>query len=164
MKSLVILLLLFAQVAFAESVLKVPEGEVILELTGKISVTNEDEYAVFDEAMVNALPQATINTNNHVSKVVNKYRGPKFYDLLASLGHSGTKVVITAWDDYVAEIDIADLKKYGVILATHENGKRLTIEDKGPTFTVFPFSDYPEIRRDDYYNKSIWQIRTIAVE
>ena len=156
--------LLLFNLSFAESVLAVPQGEVILEVTGKIAMTNEDEYAIFDQDMIDNMPQFIINTSSHISDEINKFEGIRFYDLLIKLGATGTVVNITAWDDYVIQIDIKDLKKYGVLLATHENGKRLTLSDKGPMFVVFPFSENEEIQRDDYYNKSIWQVKEIDVQ
>ena len=42
-----------------------------------------------------------------------------------------------------------------MLLATHENGVPLTINDKGPLFVVFPFSQYEELREDHFYNMSI---------
>ncbi|MCJ8311357.1 MAG: hypothetical protein HRU38_00125 [Saccharospirillaceae bacterium] len=156
--------ILLVNFSFAQTSLELPKNEVILEVTGNISLTNEDDFAIFDADMIDQLPQYTINTSNHVSNNISVYTGINFYDLLKMLGFKGSLVNITAWDDYVVQIEIQDLKKYGVLLATHENGQRLTINDKGPMFVVFPFTDIEELRRDDYYNMSIWQVKEIDVE
>ncbi|ENY7400460.1 hypothetical protein ACF1N6_004506, partial [Vibrio vulnificus] len=85
-------------------------------------------------------------------------------DLLSYVGAKGSELIVIAWDDYVATIPIEDVTNYPVILATHENGNIMTIDDKGPLFVVYPFSDNPELRFDLYYNRSVWQVREIKVE
>src|SRR5690554_4203567 len=44
-----------------------PEGEIILTIAGDIARTNEGDSAVFDEAMLAALPTATIQTTTVVT-------------------------------------------------------------------------------------------------
>ncbi|EEX93556.1 hypothetical protein VIA_000713 [Vibrio orientalis CIP 102891 = ATCC 33934] len=114
--------------------------------------------------MLQVLNTGTIHTNNHVIEQVTEYSGPTLTSLLDYVGATGTQIKVTAWDEYVVTIPIADIKTYQVLLATHEAGKRMTIDDKGPFFIVFPFSDYPELRNDYYYSLSIWQVKEIVIE
>ncbi|TFH91594.1 hypothetical protein ELS82_10880 [Vibrio ouci] len=141
-----------------------PQGEPILWISGKISQSNSASGVEMDEAMVQGLDKGTIRTNNHVIEQVTEYSGPTLISLLDYVGATGTQVKVTAWDEYVATIPIADIKTYQVLLATHESGKRMTIDDKGPFFIVFPFSDHPELKNDYYYSLSVWQIKDIVVE
>ena len=71
---------------------------------------------------------------------------------------------MVAWDDYVATIPIADIRNYGVLLATHEDGIKMTIDGKGPFFIVFPFVEHPELDKDLYYALSVWQVRDLIIE
>lgn len=148
----------------AQADLANPTDDVLVEVSGNITFTNQDGMAVIDRDAVNNLPQRIITTTNHITDVPITYKGPLFSDLLTQLGARGSLVTVYAWDDYSAEISTADLKKYQVILATHENDKKLTLDDRGPLFVVFPFSKHPELRNDLYYNKSVWQIRAIEVK
>lgn len=141
-----------------------PEGEPVLWVNGRVSQSNTNGAIVFDEAMLNQLDIRSILTNNHVVDQVVEYRGPTLSSLLENVGATGSQVRVTAWDDYVVTIPISDIEKYGVILATHEAGVKMTIDDKGPLFVVFPFSDYPELRNDFYYSLSIWQVRELFIE
>lgn len=141
-----------------------PAGEVILEVSGNIRFTNGDDVAEFDREMINAIKVRTIQTNNHVVEEVVPYRGPILSEIIKSVGGKGSVVRVYALDDYVAELRWVDIEKYQVILATHENGKQLTIADKGPLFVVFPFSDYPELQQDAFYNQSVWQVKAIEIE
>jgi hypothetical protein len=148
--------------AFAD--LANPTDDVLVEVSGNITFTNQDGMAIIDREAVSNLPQRVITTTNHITDVPVTYKGPLFTDLLSQLGARGSQVTVYAWDDYSADISTADLKKYQVILATHENDKELTLDDRGPLFVVFPFSKHPEIKNDLYYNKSVWQVRAIEVK
>jgi len=141
-----------------------PQGEPILWISGKISHSNSASGIEMDEAMLQALDSGTIHTNNHVIEQVTEYSGPTLISLLEYVGATGTQVKVRAWDEYFATIPIADIKAYQVLLATHESGERMTIDDKGPFFIVFPFSDNPELKNDYYYSLSVWQIKEIVVE
>lgn len=162
-KTILLALVLLPAIAFSESKLPTPTGEVLLEISGNISVTNENNFALFDRKMVEALPQHTIKTSNHVVSEIATYKGPRLYDLLESLGAKGKTINVMAWDEYVAQLSISDLKKYKVLLATHENGKQMTLDDRGPFFVVFPFTDHKELRKDLFYNMSVWQVKAIEV-
>lgn len=164
MRNLLLMILMLPGFVHAESSLPSPSGEVILEVTGNLKLTNVDDEAHFDRAMIKNLESSTIITANHVLSEPATYTGPVLADLLNKLGAEGETVFITALDDYTAELKRSDIEKYRVLLATHENGKMMTIDDRGPFFIVFPFNQHKELRRDLYYNMSVWQIKSIDVE
>ncbi|KLN64919.1 hypothetical protein [Vibrio sp. VPAP30] len=141
-----------------------PTEEPILWISGNVSQTNSPQGVEFDEAMIFGLEQGTIHTNNHVVAEVVEYKGPKLASLLEYVGAKGKQVQVIAWDDYVVTISLEDIKKYGILLATHEAGVRMTIDDKGPLFVVLPFTEHAELRNDFYYSLSVWQVREIVVE
>ncbi|MFB9216325.1 hypothetical protein [Vibrio sinaloensis] len=152
---------MFSQCVFA---LNAPMDEPILWVSGNISESNSSQGVELDEAMLSELEVATIRTNNHVVDSVVEYKGPTLASVLEYVGAKGTQVKVIAWDDYVVTIPVNDIKKYQVLLATHEAGTRMTIDDKGPLFVVFPFSDHAELRNDFYYSLSVWQVRELVIE
>jgi len=141
-----------------------PQGDTILWVSGNISKSNSELGVEFDQTMIDQLPHGRVNTNNHVVEEVVEYRGPTLISLLDYVGARGDTIKVIAWDEYLVTIPVADIKKYGVILATHESGNRMTLDDKGPFFVVFPFTDHAELRNDAYYSLSVWQVREIVVE
>ncbi|MCG7488472.1 hypothetical protein MHN79_03115 [Vibrio sp. Of14-4] len=153
--------LLFANVVLA---LPAPEGEPILWVSGKITESNSPDGVEFDSKMIKQLEQGTITTHNHVVAKALEYKGPKLSALLDYVGAKGSSLKVVAWDDYVATILIADIRKYGVLLATHEDGIKMTIDGKGPFFIVFPFVEHPELDKDLYYALSVWQVRDLIIE
>ena len=165
MKYLALALFLFSPVlCSAENKLTQPSGEIILEVNGATQHTNNASSVHFDRAMINALPTSEIITSNHVSDTPTIYTGPKLSLILDRLGIIGNIVRVTALDDYTAVLSRSDIQKYGVLLATHENGHQLTLDDRGPFFIVFPFDDFNELKKDIYYTMSVWQVMSIDVQ
>jgi hypothetical protein len=66
------------------------------------------------------------------------FEGPLFRDVLKAAGSRGSKLYVVALNDYAAEIPLADLEKYDVILARKINGKVLTVRDKGRCLSCIP--------------------------
>ncbi|ELP5727455.1 molybdopterin-dependent oxidoreductase [Vibrio vulnificus] len=162
---LVFSIMVYANMSLAE-IFPPSQGEVILTISGKIANKNSPNGLLFDRDKIESFEQVTINTDNHVIASIFSYRGPRLSDLLnyAGITAESREIIVIAWDDYVAKIPIDDITNYPVILATHENGRQMTLDDKGPLFVVYPFTDYSELRFDLYYNRSVWQVREIKVE
>lgn len=62
-------------------------------------------------------------------------------DVLAATGATGTTATTTALDGYVAELPIADIEKFGVILALAKDGKPYGVGDYGPTSVILSRAD-----------------------
>ena len=66
-------------------------------------------------------------------------------------------------DDYVAELPVAEFARYGTLLALKIGGHYLTVADKGPSFIIYPFDKYAELRSPTYYGRAVFQVATIDV-
>lgn len=139
-------------------------GPIVLKVSGKIGAKNLADAAVFDDAMLSALPQISFVTETPWSKGPVKFTGPLLSDVLKAVNASGSNLKAIAINDYKINIPMEDAKKYGVILARQMDGKLLTIRDKGPLFVMYPFEQFPEIKTSIYYSRCIWQLQAIAVE
>jgi hypothetical protein len=53
---------------------------------------------------------------------------------------------------------------YDVILAHQMNGTTLTAKNKGPLFIVYPYDSKPELQTVRFYERSIWQLKSLQVE
>lgn len=144
--------------------LPAPTGDVVLEVTGKIANTNKDGAAVFDMAMLAALPQRTTITTSPWYDGKQTFAGPLGWALLNQVGATGTTLKVTALNDYVSEIPVGDFKDYKVILATSLNGEPMSVRDKGPIFIIYPFDEEPSLNNETYYGRSAWQVKSIEVE
>lgn len=140
-----------------------PEN-ALLKVEGAISQPNHQQFALWDSAMLAALPEHEIKTHTPWYDDARTFRGPLLKDVLAKVGASGKQLTITALNDYSVQVPASDAEQYGVILARSINGKPLSVRDKGPLFLIYPFDQHPELRNKLYYGRAIWQISTIRVE
>lgn len=139
-------------------------GPVVLKINGKIGIKNTADAAVFDDALLDALPQKSFVTETPWHKGSVKYTGPLLSDVLNAVNASGTNIKAVALNDYKVNIPLEDAKKYGVILAREMDGKRIGIRDKGPLFVMYPFEQFPELKVSKYFSRCIWQLQSISIE
>lgn len=143
--------------------LALPKGEVVLEIGGAISVTNQEGRAAFDQVMLDALPQRETRTATPWYDGVHAFSGPTFADLLGAVGADGTLLRVTAINDYAVEMPIAELTAHPVILASRLDGELMSVRDKGPLFVIYPFDEVPELINEMSFSRSVWQVRRIEV-
>lgn len=139
-------------------------GPVVLKINGKIGNKNTAGGAVFDNALLDALPQKSFVTETPWTKGQVKFTGPLLSDVLKAVNASGTNLKAIALDDYKIDIPIEDARIYGVILARQMDGKMLAVRDKGPLFVMYPFEQFPKLKTSVYFSRCIWQLQSIFVE
>lgn len=157
------ILSLFAMMATYAYALDDPTGDVILTVRGNVSEADKGAAVQFDAAMLDALPQTTLNVETPWYDERGSFSGPLLRDVLATSGAEGKVLLIKALNDYFSEVPASDAMQYDVILATRRNGEILSVRDKGPLFLVYPFADHPEIYNEAYFGRSVWQIKEIEV-
>ncbi|MDW5377876.1 molybdopterin-dependent oxidoreductase [Halomonas sp. HP20-15] len=158
------LLLAMPTMLWADAQLPLPEGQVILSVTGKLSHTNVGEAAHFDAEMLKALGMHTVATHTPWTEGVSQFSGPLGRDLLEAVGASGDTLIIKALNDYVAEIPVSDFIAHDVILAIMRNGERLTVRDFGPIFILYPFDEDPALQTEKIRFRSVWQVASIEIQ
>lgn len=139
-------------------------GKVILTVTGKVTEKNSATGAAFDLAMLEKLPQQTFTTQTPWDKKPIKFRGPLLRDVLAAAKASGTTLKAAALNDYQTSIPFDDAKSFDVIVAHQMNDQPIPVRTKGPLFIVYPFDTKAELRSNVYYERSAWQLKSIAIE
>lgn len=158
-----------------------PTTTILLTVSGNVAKTNRgpsdemrDVYfkhlginftkaVAFDRAMLTALRQHTIRTDFPMGGKVRSFTGPRLADVLAAATATGTTATVTGMDGYAAELSIADITRFGVILALAEAGKALGIGDYGPAWVIFPRLDTPALKgtNDDGW---VWAVVSISVQ
>ena len=139
-------------------------GPIVLKINGKIGIKNTANGAVFDDALLDALPQKSFFTETPWTKGRVKFTGPLLSDVLKAVNASGTNVKAIALNDYKVNIPMEDARKYGIILARQMDGKMLAVRDKGPLFLIYPFEQFPELKTSIYFSRCIWQLQSISIE
>lgn len=141
-----------------------PKGEVVLTVAGQLARANLDGTAVFDEAMLAALPATSVETTTVVTDGVRRFDGFLMRDLLALVGAEGETVTATALNDYEIEIPITDFWQFDVLVATHMDGRRLLPSDKGPLWIVYPRDDHAKLQDIRYDYRWVWQLVRLDIE
>ncbi|WP_262269052.1 molybdopterin-dependent oxidoreductase [Microvirga yunnanensis] len=149
--------------AYAAS-LATPKERPILTITGKIGVTNKDNTAQFDRAMLESLGLVTIETTTPWYDGKVKFEGVSLDKLMKQVEAKGERVSVVALNDYATEIPTADFAKFNVILALKRDGEYMSVRDKGPLFIVYPYDSNPELKSQTYYARSAWQVAKIEVK
>lgn len=162
MKSLVFALLASAVMSGTALALEPATGPVVLTVKGAISNTNAGDTATFDLEMLQSLPgrEGTMETPWTTGNVT--FSGPLLREILAEVGAKGSVLVVRALNDYSAEVPAEDAK-IDTILATHMDGKLMSVRDKGPLMLVYPFDKDRELFNEKYFGRSVWQIKEIEV-
>jgi hypothetical protein len=140
-----------------------PREAVVLTITGAVRERNQAGAAVFDLPMLEALPQHQFSTRTPWDRDTVTFSGPRLREVLAAAGAQGSVLHARALNDYEIEIPMADAQRYDVIIATRKNGARMPVREYGPLFIVYPFDSDPALRDKRYYERSVWQLRSIEV-
>ncbi|BDY03474.1 molybdopterin-binding oxidoreductase [Ferrimonas sp. YFM] len=143
--------------------LDLPQGQVLLTISGKIARTNAAGEARLDRPMLAQLPQSSVTTLTPWTEKPHKYEGVLLTDLLHYLGASGQRIKARALNDYFTYLDLSELAHYPLLLATHVDGKQMRVRDKGPIWLVLPLTDFPELDEVKFHEKMIWQLRYLEV-
>jgi hypothetical protein len=142
-------------------------GVPVLTVSGALlAAPARDGRFDFDLPALRNLRQHRVLTTTPWYKGASEFAGPLLREVLAAAGLPPTSegsVRCTALNDYRVEIPLDDAMRYDVVVAHLLNGKPMSVRDKGPLFIIYPFSARPQLRTTTYYNRCIWQLRTIAL-
>jgi hypothetical protein len=159
---------LFAIFIFAASTVSAqplpsPTGTPILEITGRIAVTNGDARARFDLAMLEALGVSRTKTTTAWTNGQQDFEGVNLKALLDRVGAFGDRIEAIALNDYKVEIPISDFARWPVVLAYRMNGELMRVRDKGPLWIVYPQDDFPALNTKETQGKWAWQVKELRV-
>jgi hypothetical protein len=148
----------------AASGMDMPEGPVVLSLSGRVRQTNRGATASFDMAMLERLPQASYSTRTPWYAQARKFTGPLLRDVLAMAGSHGSQLRALALNDYRVDIPVEDVQRYDVLLARLLDDKPMPVRDKGPLFIIYPFDQHASLRNALYFSRCAWQLKSIEVQ
>jgi len=131
---------------------------------GATSSAANAPVASYDMAFLKSLPQHSFSTHTPWYKNPVTFSGPLLRDVLAAANVKGASMYAVAIDDYRAKIPFSDCIQYDMILAHQMDGVALTPKDKGPLFVVYPYDSKPELQSVRFYERSIWQLKSLRVE
>ncbi|MCM2562266.1 oxidoreductase [Lutimaribacter sp. EGI FJ00015] len=140
-----------------------PEGPVMLNITIQ-GADGTQRVLELDRAGLMALPQEEFQTTTIWTQGVQEFRGPRLLRLMECLGVTRGVMRLCARNSYFVEIDVADLRPDGALIAVERNGAPLSVRDKGPLWLMYPFDSDPSFRSETFYAQSIWHLERIGIE
>lgn len=166
--SRLVLLVLWLVGTFAVSSLRAddlprPTGDVILSITGSIGRTNAPMRADFDRGMLLALGEQSFTTSHSWADKPTTFTGVPVARLLDAVAARGTKIGAMAVNNYSVELDVAEMRRYPVLLAMKADGVDLQLRDRGPLWIVYPRDSFRELRDESHNFKWIWQLRSLEL-
>jgi hypothetical protein len=141
--------------------LPLPQGEVILTVTGAVDKTNAGDAVQIDLAMLESMTPVEFETSTIWTDGPQLFRGVPLATLVQHLGAEGTVMSASALNDYTVDIPLTDAVADGPILAFAVNGAPLSVRDKGPLWVVYPYDSNSDYQAEVIYARSIWQVAKI---
>jgi hypothetical protein len=143
-----------------------PQGETVLTLTGAIGTTNSGAELRLDLETLEQFGLVQFTVVDPWQNRSTTFAGVLLADLLkyAGVAPTATTLHLVALDDYQANITLADIRKWPILLATRADGGRPSIADGGPTRIVFPYQAFPQIDTSIYNPQWVWSLKTIDVQ
>lgn len=124
---------------------------------------HEGREVAMERADLMALPQVKLTTHTLYTDGPQHFEGPLIRDILDQADMTGLMVTAIALNDYVAEIPADDFYRFDVIAALSQNGKVLSVRDKGPIWIVYPRDSISELQNGDYEYRWVWQLKELNV-
>ncbi len=140
-----------------------PKGPVLLTVIGKLGKTNAGNVALFDEAMLSALPRHRIATSTPWTDGVREFEGFRLKDMLDRLEAAGDILRVEGINGYRMDLPISDAVEFGVLVASRMDGKPLLRRDKGPLWIIYPRDAVVALQDDRYDARWVWQLAKIEV-
>jgi hypothetical protein len=137
------------------------QAPAILVIDGQVA---GGQPAAFDLEALKRLPSTRVTTTTPWTDGESLYEGVRIRDLLESLGAAGDVVLADSIDDYQVKIPMQDIRDYDVIVAYAVDGKPLPVDNKGPLWIIYPFSEHFGLQKDLYFSRSVWQLNRLTVQ
>lgn len=141
-----------------------PSSRPILQVAGNIAVSSNGETAYFSYSDLKSFKQHKISIKRPWFDQEREQAGPLLRDVLKFLGAKGTHLKVAALNDYATTIPIEDAYAYPVVLAIELDGKPMPVREMGPVFITYPMATNPELRKETFFARSVWQVKSITIE
>jgi hypothetical protein len=109
------------------------------------------------------MPQTEVSTTTPWTEGTNTYSGVRISELLKAVGAQGSTISATALNDYTIAFKAAAALEYPVILATRSNGQLMRVRDKGPLWIIYPLSENPQLRKEEFHQTMVWQLKALTI-
>lgn len=138
-------------------------SEPVLNVSGKIKISNSPQGYGFTLDMLSALPQHQFHTHTPWHSGRPQFSGPLLRTVLDKVQPQGQTLRAIGLNDYAVELPASDAADWDVIVALLQDGHPMPVRERGPLFIIYPFDDRSELRRQQYFNRSVWQLCRLEI-
>lgn len=135
----------------------------VLSVSGKIQVSNSAQGYGFTFDMLAALPQHQFRTSTPWHTGTPQFSGPLLRTVLEHVKAQGQTLRAVGLNDYAVDLPVSDAERWDVIVALLQDGHPMPVRERGPLFIIYPFDERSELRRQQYINRSVWQLCRLEI-
>lgn len=135
------------------------EGEVVLT----VAVRGTAIVKTFDREDLLKMPQVTYRTSTIWTDGVLQFQGVPLSAVLQTVGVKEGMIVLSASNDYEAEVPFDTVTEEIPMIAMSIDGKLMSLRDKGPLWLVYPYDRATQYQSEVVYTRSVWQLERIEV-
>ena len=143
--------------------LAAPSGPVILVVSGAVANTNAAGQARFDQAMLERIGVTTMATTTPWTEGQMTFDGVLARDLMKAVGATGNEAVAVALNDYKMNIPFIDLQRPDVLIAFRQNGRAISVRERGPLWIIYPVEPGTSIQTMEVRAKMVWQLKELQI-
>ncbi len=129
-----------------------------------LTFQHDDATFEFDLAGLEALGNTEIVTTTIWTEGKQTFNGVQLVDFLKEFDVTTGNLVATAINDYEIVIPIRDAVEGGPIIAYFQNGKPMSVRNKGPLWIIYPYDSDIGYQSEVVYSRSIWQLDRLKLE
>jgi hypothetical protein len=144
--------------------LPVPNGPVILTVSGAVNITNVDDTLQFDYESLSSFAATTIETSTIWTEGTHVFEGVSLHALVEYFGVTDGMILASAINNYVVKIPVSDALEGGPIVAYLMDGKKMSVREKGPLWVIYPYDSNSDYQSEVTYTRSIWQLDRFEIE
>jgi len=152
MKKIQSIIFVFLALIYSTQTLTAKEENILLR------ISDANKTKTFTRKDLSSYKQFSITQETFWTDGATTFKGPLLKDILTKNAFTGKFLTAIAYNDYKVKIPREDFYSYNVILATHVNGKEITVRSKGPLWLIYPWGNHTELDQKIYYARSIWQL------
>jgi len=143
--------------------LPMPQGPVLLAVSGDIDRTTDGKEALFDRQMLESLGVITMAAISPLDDEPVEFQGVLLRRLLAAVGAHGDAVDAIALNDYVAEIPVSEAERHDVVIALSRQGHSISVREMGPLMILYPLEREPGLDTEAIEARSVRQLARLVV-
>lgn len=140
------------------------ETPVLLVIEVPDQVGGDGLIVQFTMDDLQALPAVSFETETIWFTGSQRFTGVPLAAVMQQVGITDGTIEASGSDDFIIDLNLSTATAAGAIIAYQRNGSPMSVRNKGPLRVIYPFDDFPPLRRDLLFDNTIWHLVRIVVK